>query len=442
VHEAAQPGRVFYRGLVEALTQVMGSANGYLFTHGPRVANLARQLARAMGLSRLESAELVFAAVFSDVGMIGLAEGAWEHPTPELDPETRGTVERHPGRSESTLRAIPHLEALGPLVRHHHEWWDGSGYPDGLSGEGIPLAARILRLADTVCALEEPRPQRAALSAEEIAELVEGSIGAEFAPEVANVYLRLARGDELAEYQPRLFRHVLRRAAEELLPNAISPLSADQLLNILSGLIDAKDPYTAGHSRRVAILAVAAANQLGVDDDLRTTLWAAGYLHDLGKVGVPLRVLSKEGPLDQGEFSQIQSHAHRGASMLGGIAGLRHLSPGARYHHEKWDGSGYPEGLRGDHIPVVAQILAVCDAYDAMTSHRAYRRARNHDDAMREIALSTGRHFAPRVSASFLALPDHLFASVRQPVPERADFFPLSWGERQFGLRHRRAAAR
>ncbi|MSR36590.1 MAG: HD domain-containing protein [Gemmatimonadetes bacterium] len=141
-------------------------------------------------------------------------------------------------------------------------------------------------------------------------------------------------------------------AAQELLPVQISPLSGDQLLEILSTLIDAKDPYTAGHSRRVAILSVACANQLGFGDEMLETVWAVPYLHDLGKLSVPLRVLAKNGALDEDEREEVQLHQSVGASILERIPSRRHLSPGARYHRERWDGRGYPDGLKGDHIPL------------------------------------------------------------------------------------------
>ena len=359
----------------------------------------------------------MFASVLCDMGMIGLAEDAWENPVVRLDDESRARVRMHPLRSQAAVTAVPHLEGVAPLVRYHHEWWDGSGYPDGLAGEDIPLGARILRLADTVAALGEERPSRPARTAQEIRKIIVEGHAVEFGPDVADAFLRLSDKRHIADYYAPHFHRTLMSAAEELVPEEISPLSGDQLLEILSALIDAKDPYTAGHSRRVAILSVASANQLGMDDDLLETVWAAAYLHDLGKLSVPLRVLTKAGPLDDDEFGEVQAHPSVGASILEQIPSLSHLSPGARYHHERWDGRGYPEGLRGDHIPLLAQVLAVSDSYDAMTSTRAYRPSRDHDVAMEEIVQGTGVQFGPRAAAAFLSLPDHLFHSIRRARP-------------------------
>ncbi|HKJ01481.1 MAG TPA: HD domain-containing phosphohydrolase [Longimicrobiales bacterium] len=422
-------GRIFYAGLLEALTQVMGSAKGYLMDHGPRVALLSAQLGDALGLSKREISELLFASILSDMGMVGLAEDAWENPVPYLPPDVRARVKMHPLRSEERVALVPHLGTLAPLVRHHHEWWDGSGYPDSLSGAAIPVGAQILRLADTVAALSLPRPHRSALGRDAIREIVEAGVGREFGPEVARTYLALDGAGEVPDFDPKAFRHAVTRAAEHLLPEEVSPLSSDHLLSILANLIDAKDPYTAGHSRRVATLAVAVAGELGLQAHMKTTLWAGGYLHDLGKLRVPLRILAKTGRLTNDEFRQVQAHPSDGAAVLETIPSLRHLTTGARYHHERWDGHGYPEGLRGDHIPLVGQILAVCDSYDAMTSRRAYRDSLSHAEAVEEVGRCSGEHFSPRVAAAFLSLPvgafhDALIAGMRDaPFVQGAPVF-------------------
>ncbi len=414
-------GRAFYAGLLEALIHVMGSAKGYLRDHGPRVAMLATQIADRMGLGRKEVSDLFFAAVLSDMGMVGLAEEAWENAVPELPRDVRVRVELHPIRSEAHVAGIPHLGGLAALVRYHHEWWDGGGYPDGLRGSEIPIGAQILRLSDTVAALTQDRPHRATFHPDEVLEVVEAGAGREFGPEVANAYTSLHRSGDIPGFEPTAFRHSLARAAEHVLPEAVSPLSSNQLLDILANLVDAKDPYTAGHSRRVALLTVAVAGQFGLDGYMKSTLWAGGYLHDVGKLGVPLRVLTKEGRLTEQEFALVRRHPGDGAQILEAIPSLRHLTAGVRYHHERWDGYGYPEGLSGDHIPFAAQIMSVCDAYDAMTSKRAYRGGRTHPGAMEEIERNVGTHFSPRAADAFLSLPETLFETVRSQRPEDTD---------------------
>ncbi len=417
-------GRAFYAGLLEALTRVMGTAKGYLRDHGPRVAVLATRLGSELGLSQKECAELVFAAVLSDMGMIGLAEDAWENPAPQLSDEVRARVRRHPQRSERSVREIPHLEPLGVLVRHHHEWWDGSGYPDGLAGSEIPLGAQVLRIADTVTALGAPRPHRGAVEPDQILEIVNSGRGVEFGADVAQTYLSLSKDGKIPHFTLLGYADAVLGAAEHLLPEEVSPLSTNQLLTIVANLIDAKDPYTAGHSRRVAVLAVAVADALDLEGHLKSSLWAIGYLHDLGKLAVPLRVLAKNGRLTEEEFDYIKAHPSDGAKILETIPTLQHLTAGVRYHHERWDGRGYPEGLSGDQIPLVAQIMAVCDAYDAMTSKRAYRDSFGSQVALEEVVRERGIQFAPVAVDGFLSVPKDIIVGLHGARPEAFKALP------------------
>lgn len=408
-------GRAFYVGLLEALVQVMGTSNGYLFHHGPRAAILAHGIGGRLGLEDEELARIFFGGVLMDLGMIGLVEGAWEDGLPVLSPDVRTALEVHPVRSAETVAGIPYLEDVAPLVEAHHEWWDGSGYPRGLAGDDIAPGARILRLADTVCALAEERPYRPARSAAEIRSEIRRSSGSEFSPEVVRAFFDLVeRGEELPFFFDRArFGRLLQGAAEVRFPASISAVSTGRLLRIFGSLIDAKDPYTGGHSRRVAELARAVAGELGLDESGRRAARSAGYLHDLGKVSVPLRILTKSEELGPDEVEALRKHPVMGASILRSIPSLRHLTPACRYHHERWDGRGYPEGIAGDRIPLVAQILAVCDAYDAMTSGRSYGQDHAHDRALEEIDRGSGAHFGPRPAHALLALPRELFRRVR-----------------------------
>lgn len=138
--------------------------------------------------------------------------------------------------------------------------------------------------------------------------------------------------------------------------------------------LDAKDPYTRGHSERVALIAQNLAKQLGYSGEFLQDIYLSGLLHDIGKIGVDDGILRKEGRLTDEEFAQIQKHPMIGYKILTGIKKLKNLLPGIRNHHEQIDGRGYPDGLRGSDIPLMARIIAVADAYDAMGSDRPYRK--------------------------------------------------------------------
>jgi HD-GYP domain-containing protein (c-di-GMP phosphodiesterase class II) len=146
------------------------------------------------------------------------------------------------------------------------------------------------------------------------------------------------------------------------------------VVRALTSAIDAKDPYTSGHSERVARIAVRLGEALGMSSHQRGDLYLMGLLHDIGKIGVEDVVLKKPGRLTPEEYNQIQAHVRIGVRILADLKKLHHLLPGVAYHHEKLDGSGYPNGLVGDAIPLAARILAVADAFDAMSSTRPYRR--------------------------------------------------------------------
>ncbi|MBX3174637.1 MAG: tetratricopeptide repeat protein [Gemmatimonadaceae bacterium] len=165
--------------------------------------------------------------------------------------------------------------------------------------------------------------------------------------------------------------------------------------------IESSDSYTFGHCSRVADMAVAVASELGLDDLQRTTVRLGAYLHDLGKVRVPHEVLNKPGPLTRDEFEIIQMHPVWGIEMLEGIEFPWDLKPIIRWHHEKCDGTGYPDRLRGDEIPLGAQIVGIVDVYDALTTSRPYRAALSHEVAMAEIAKMGPKSWAPQVVEAF-----------------------------------------
>lgn len=166
--------------------------------------------------------------------------------------------------------------------------------------------------------------------------------------------------------------------------------------------IDAKDPYTRGHSQRVGGTAAAIGRELGFSEQQCERLELAGWVHDLGKIGVPEAILLKEGRLTEAEFARIQEHPRLGAEILEGLAPLADLLPAVRHHHERWDGSGYPEGLSGESIPLAARIVGLADAVDAIQSRRSYRDGSTAADCLAEVQRCAGSHFDPRVVAAFV----------------------------------------
>jgi HD-GYP domain-containing protein (c-di-GMP phosphodiesterase class II) len=180
-----------------------------------------------------------------------------------------------------------------------------------------------------------------------------------------------------------------------------------EFVETMAKALDARDAYTAGHSSRVADYAFATAQALGFSKRAARTLLEAAQLHDIGKIGVPDAVLQKRGPLTLEEIGLVRLHPVIGRKILERTGQFKKLLPVVELHHENWDGTGYPYGLRGEEIPLDARIARVADAFDAMTSARCYRAAPTVDWAVEEMRRCSGTHFDPKVASTFLALLYH-----------------------------------
>jgi putative nucleotidyltransferase with HDIG domain len=196
----------------------------------------------------------------------------------------------------------------------------------------------------------------------------------------------------------------LRARSRELMDSyrrlEVSSLEAIESLN---ATVDAKDPYTAGHSARVQRIALAVATELGVASDRLDAVRFGGLFHDIGKIAVPDSILTKPGKLDEEEFDVIRRHPADGAEILSHFSRLREAVPLIRHHHERWDGNGYPDRLGGDAIPVEACVVGLADAWDAMTTDRPYRPALSVEEAVGEVRRCRGTQFSPAVVDAFFA---------------------------------------
>lgn len=170
----------------------------------------------------------------------------------------------------------------------------------------------------------------------------------------------------------------------------------------LAAAVDAKDTYTRGHSDRVATYATLTAERMGLSHEQRIALEMAAYLHDIGKIGVPGDILLKPGRLDDAEMAQMRHHPLIGANILKPVAFPWAITPVVRHHHEAFDGSGYPAGLKGEEIPLLARILTVADSFEAMTADRPYRKGRSVQEAVDELRRCSGGQFDPRIVEVFI----------------------------------------
>ena len=175
-------------------------------------------------------------------------------------------------------------------------------------------------------------------------------------------------------------------------------------IGILRQTVEAKDPYTRGHSDRVSAYAVLIGEKMGMSEEDLHTLKIGGLFHDIGKIGIPDSILLKESKLDDEEYSQIKNHPSIGAHILGDVTMFKSIIPIVMHHHEKYDGRGYPSQLANEDIPLFARITAVADTFDAMTSKRSYRDALPLDVVIAEIEKCSGQQFDPKVANIFLEI--------------------------------------
>ena len=207
-------------------------------------------------------------------------------------------------------------------------------------------------------------------------------------------------------------------ARTEMLNSAIGDLerSYDITLEALGDALDLKDRETEGHSKRVTAFTIAIARAMGLPRDQINTIARGAFLHDIGKMAIPDKILNKPGKLEPDEFNIMKEHAHLGYQIVKKIPFLAEAAEIVYSHQERFDGSGYPRGLRGEQIPLGARIFSVADTLDAITSDRIYRPKQTLGAAREEIAKWAGRQFDPEVVRVFLEMPDNIWEDLRKEI--------------------------
>ncbi len=214
------------------------------------------------------------------------------------------------------------------------------------------------------------------------------------------------------EYQEKLESKVRERTLELLRAYEEIESTYQKTLEALITALDVREKSTGGHSKRVVEYTRVLATKLHVRGSELLGITRGALLHDVGKIGIPDNVLLKPGPLNDEEWSVMRQHTLIGYHMLKGIKFLKPSLDVVRYHHERWDGRGYPEGLAGERIPLGARIFAVADTFDAITSHRVYQEARSIGEARAIIRAEAGKQFDPKIVATFQSIPDRVLERI------------------------------
>ena len=488
--------------------------------HSLKVATLASAVAGRLELPPAERDAVAWGALLHDIGKIGVPEAALHKPAAERTGDEERFYRFHPLHSERILAPLKSLAAVKPIVRHHHERLDGSGYPDGIGGDAFTRPIEIVVAANTFEQRRSEAPDKpsqwiAALRAEASqgqlrAELVEAVLAAAAAlpetlpgftdllpapspprggrilvadasPAQCDFYREVLSADDYRvepkaggatlfaaaadggadlvilgfdmpgqggeeicrrikghpglEYLPVILvadgdegvgkeralasgaddfltlpvdRHELRARIRSLLRLRHYHHDLEQRESVilsLSGVLEAKDPYTNGHSSRVGKMSVQLAREMGLGVDFAASLETGGLLHDIGKVAVPEHILHKPGRLTDEEYEIVKAHPVTGWEICKELRSAHPFLPCIRHHHERYDGGGYPDGLAGDAIPLGARIMGLADVYDALTSERPYRAGMSAERAYGILVEENGKGmWDPEVFRAFRSL--------------------------------------
>jgi len=384
-----------FEDIVKALSLTMDLVEQALHSHAQRVAGIAVNLGISMELSSTDIRDIYYTGLLHDIGQIGTPDRILRKKG-ELTLREKAAIYGHPHVGFEIVREIPTLTSAAHIIRWHHERWDGTGYPDSLRWEGIPEGAQVLTAADTIDALLSPRPWRPALPTDEAVAEMRKFAGIQFNPGHVGMLMALIndRGVEKIDEISENTRVIIKRETEK--NPEFKRLTGRRIIGIFdlfSRIIDARHKYTRGQSRRVANLAKEIGKELGFTDEDLFKLEIAGLLHQAGKVAVSSAIVDKAGKLTTDEWEVMREYPLVSERIVASIRSLQGLGSVVRHQSERYDGSGYPDGLKGDLIPIFSRILAVAYTFDAMASNRAYRKALPLERIIKEMQkdFSAGR---------------------------------------------------
>ena len=388
--------RLFHQ-LILALSRVLDIDGSRKLTHAQRTAVLSAMLADEFCPGN--KPVVYYAALLHDIGGIGLFDHIVHHPSPVMQ-AANTAIRVHPVIGAQIVNGIPGLEPCVPFILDHHEFYDGHGFPRGKRVEQLTLGAQVLRAADSfdILVRNAGKGKESRLS-----KAFAGKAGREISAQLADFVCSCIQAPErlsLLLDDAQIEQECLKLHDE--LPGFHLPRGWDvigSLLEVFAQVIDTKHSYTAGHSQRVARYSIHIGLELGLEHDEITKLKWAALIHDLGKVAVPKSILDGATVLNRAQFELIKQHPKYTREVLSCVTELAELGHIGALHHERWDGKGYPDGLRGERIPLLSRIICVADAFDSLTSDRAYRRGVGSAEAIATLARAAGSQFDPEVFA-------------------------------------------
>ena len=396
--------------LINALSVAMDIDEDVKLYHGCRVAIAVAALGTEFDGE--ERKGLFYSALLHDIGGVGLANHIVHYAIPGKEIPEPGVI-AHPLISAEIIAEIPPLADMAAAILDHHEKWNGHGYPRGKQGEEINPGGHLICVADFLdLHMRLPEAPKLEKTLAAIDARRQSAFRSEVVDRAADA-LRQGLFEQMAdvEHLPNTFE----AAAERVGPVQVEP-GTDAIgvaLEVFAQVIDTKHPYTIGHTKRVTRYTLLIGIAMGLPHDEITKLKWAALLHDVGKLSVPRRVLDKPSKLSSEEYAALKRHAKYTFDIVSMITDFRDIAPIAAGHHERFDGKGYPFGLRGEDIPLGARILSVADAFDAMTSNRPYRCNNSIADACEELKRGAGTQFDPNAVKEALSVLSNLGIAIQ-----------------------------
>jgi putative nucleotidyltransferase with HDIG domain len=408
-------------GLLIPVSQALDLAEGRDPGHATRVAYIATSIAMALELDKEAQLATLYASLLHDIGTIsagadlaGFTRGderlvfaslplltpdeavAGASDTPEAIVDR---VAEHVTHGARAVRELDLPDMVAKAVATHHERWDGGGYPRGMGGEQVPIVGQIVGLADLVESLiDQTTPL---LARRNFAHWLAGFSGKECDPELVEVLRVLGAGDSfwLGLFSNDIVAELNSHSSRVREPKAMRLMS---FAESFARLVDARFAFTVGVSARVSRYAESLGRVAGLTDVRLKQLQIAALLHDVGQLSMSERVLSKPGILSVEELGALHLHTIYSRDVVAGIAGLEEVALWVEAHHERIDGRGYPDGRSGDEIPLESRILAVADAYVAITSDRPHRPKVEGSDARARLEGAAGTQLDADLVEAFL----------------------------------------
>ncbi len=381
----------FFSQLITALSLMMDLVENRKLYHAWRVAVLSERLAREI-LPEYR-AEIFYAGLLHDIGAISLPNHVVHYTDPK-EHINNPILLNHPKKGAEIVKEIAPLNLSSEMILDHHERWDGRGYPRGLSGDRINVGSQILFVSDIFDILARSNPGD---DFKDMAEKLKAKSGSEISHLMCELIISVL--GKHGFYEEIMDESKIPEMVLEVV-KTLPPLNIKSCrdgihsaVRVFASVIDAKHRYTGGHSERVANYTFKISKAFGFDKIDVEKFELAAYLHDAGKVAIPRTILDKPAPLTLSEFELMKKHPVYTMEIISMVDALKNLVLISGAHHERYDGTGYPDGISGDNIPVGSRIMAVADAFDAMTSIRPYQRRCSFEEAKQVLAKNAMTQF-------------------------------------------------